>query len=391
MEKAWSAAVEAWAVKPVEGQFSDSEDEPKVNVANLEIKDANTFKASLGDQRGGHGGHGDRGGRDQSGGGRGCFKCGQEGHFSRECPNHSLAVAFSTKCLNCGRKGHFSRDCPNPICFKCGEEGHFAYKCPSKSQGSVFVRIPGKSSGEVVLDGDTKCSKCGEQDHLSRNCPKCAKCFRCQEKGDFKRDCPQVQAPLAGGNGLNSNGLAEIESPPILMNLMNGDGNGGRGGHGGPSDRSGHGSKGQEKGHFKIDSPQAQAPLAGGNGNCFDCNELTEMEMKAAPILMNLVNGDCSGGRGGHGGPSDRGGHQEKGQFKRDCPQPQTPPAGGNGNCFDSNELAETEMESASILMGHGDGSGGRGGQGAPSGRCGRGGRMSKFWAATSKYLETPQ
>ena len=81
MEKAWSAAVEAWAVKPVEGQFSDSEDEPKVNVANLEIKDANTFKASHGDQRGGHGG---RDGRDQSGAGRSCFKCGQDDHFFSE-------------------------------------------------------------------------------------------------------------------------------------------------------------------------------------------------------------------------------------------------------------------------------------------------------------------
>ena len=269
MESAWllqevRKRTEHFAVKPIEGQFSDAEDEPKVNVANLEIKDANTFKASRGGQRGGHGG---RGGHDQSGAGRGCFKCGQEGHFFRECPNQSIGGGgmdgdikckkwderkCRTKCLNCGRKGHFSRDCLNPICFKCGEEGHFAYKCPSKS------------SGEVVLDGDTKCSKCGEQDHLSRNCPKCAKCFRCQEKGHFKRDCPQ-----------------------------------------------------------------AQAPLAGGNGNCFDSNELTEM--KAAPIHMNLVNG--SGGRGGHGGPSDRGGHG-----------------------------------------------------GTP-----RGGRMSKFWAATSKYLETPQ
>jgi hypothetical protein len=189
MEKVWSAAVEAWAIKPMEGQFSDAEDEPKVNVANLEIKDAKAFKASRGGQRGGHVG---RGGRDQSCAGRGCFKCDQEGHFFSECPNHSLVVAFRTKCLNCGRKGHFSHDCLNPICFKCGEEGLFAYKCPSKSQGSVYIRIPGKSSGKAVLDGDTKCSKCGEQDNLSRNCPKCAKCFRCQEKGHFKRDCPQV-------------------------------------------------------------------------------------------------------------------------------------------------------------------------------------------------------
>merc|ERR1712051_874063 len=41
MESAWP--VEPLAVKPIEGQFSDAEDEPKVNVANLESKDANAI------------------------------------------------------------------------------------------------------------------------------------------------------------------------------------------------------------------------------------------------------------------------------------------------------------------------------------------------------------
>jgi len=41
MESAWP--VGPLAVKPIEGQFSDAEDEPKVNVANLEIKDANAI------------------------------------------------------------------------------------------------------------------------------------------------------------------------------------------------------------------------------------------------------------------------------------------------------------------------------------------------------------
>ena len=156
MKNAWPG--EPFYVIPlegdIEGQFSDAEDEPKVNVANLEIKDANTFKASRGGQRGGHGG-------DQSDGGRGCLKCGQQGHFFNECPNQSsggdgmdgdikckkwveqghLSRKCTSKCLNCGRKGHFSRDCLNPICFKCGEEGHFAYKCPSKSSGSCFVLL----------------------------------------------------------------------------------------------------------------------------------------------------------------------------------------------------------------------------------------------------------
>ena len=111
--------------------------------------------------------------------------------------------------------------------------------------------------------------------------------------------------------------------------------------------------------------------------------------MESVPILMSLVNGDGSGGRVGHGGPSDRGGHQEKGHFKRDCPQAEASLAGGNGSCFNSNKL--TKMESAPILMnlvngGHGGLSDRGGHEGTP-----RGGRMSIFWAATSKYLESPQ
>ncbi|XP_023225362.1 ATP-dependent RNA helicase vasa-like isoform X2 [Centruroides sculpturatus] len=140
---------------------------------------------------------------------KGCFKCGEDGHISRDCSKNSFQSGGKKDCYKCGGSGHISKDCTSSnnrkssACFKCGEEGHMSRDCTNSDsrKGSACYKCgeEGHMSRDCTNSDSRKgsaCYKCGEEGHISRDCTnsdnkKGSGCFKCGKDGHMAKDCTE--------------------------------------------------------------------------------------------------------------------------------------------------------------------------------------------------------
>merc|ERR1719228_336593 len=121
----------------------------------------------------------------------GCRKCGEEGHFARDCPTGGGGGGGDDKCRNCRQEGHMASDCPEPeVCRRCRKEGHVKDDCPEpercyncRQEGHMAADCP---EPEV-------CRRCRKEGHVKDDCPEPEKCYNCRQEGHNTADCPEPE------------------------------------------------------------------------------------------------------------------------------------------------------------------------------------------------------
>lgn len=92
-----------------------------------------------------------------------CHKCGQSGHWARDCPaagQKQGSPAAAPQLWSGQERGS---------CHKCGQSGHWAKDCPGAGQKQGSPAAAPAPQGSGGRGGN--CHKCGKSGHWARDCP----------------------------------------------------------------------------------------------------------------------------------------------------------------------------------------------------------------------------
>jgi cellular nucleic acid-binding protein len=107
-----------------------------------------------------------------------CYRCGETGHISRECPNDASGGGSGGGGWNSSGGGGGGSGAE---CYKCGKVGHIARNCPQGSgYGGGYGSGGGGGGGGGGYGGRSQtCYSCGGYGHMSRDCTQGQKCYNC--------------------------------------------------------------------------------------------------------------------------------------------------------------------------------------------------------------------